>query len=651
MAALADMSDPALERGLENLMRLKAADGSFVGEYAGTLFLIPFYIATHHMLGEPVPEELRRGFIDYLTSQQQDDGGWGMDIESRSYVVSTVTNYVGLRLLGVPADDPRLVRARAFFLPRGGGLAASSWGKFLLTILGVYDYAGLNPLQPELWLLPESLPLHPSHYWVHCRIVYLPMSYMYGKRWTTPLTQTLREIRTEIYDQPYESIDWEKARHRIAPDDVYVKHAKALKLGFDALMVYEKRPSKRLREKALKFVLEHINAEDEASDFICAGPLNTLLNAIVCHIEEPGGWRVKRHLEQMPRYLWKAADGIKVKSYESSAIWDTAFAVQAISEANASERYREQLEGAQAFLADEQIIDEFPNREKFYREKRRGGWSFGSRAQGWPVSDCTGEALKALALMEPLGLSAKTVPLDLVRDAIDLILSLQNADGGFATYEPTRGPKWLELFNPSDFFAEIMIDYSYVECTSSSMQALALMRHRLPDRAQAIDKALARGVQYLRDTQRDDGSWEGFWGVCFTYGTWFAIEGLRVAGVDVDDPAIVKAAEFFKSKQRADGGWSETVEACRQRKYVEGPTSLTVQSAWAVLGLVAAGLAESDAVRRGCDYLRSKQLEDGSWAKENIAGITNRNCAIDYVSYWSIFPVWALGAAAKHHTL
>lgn len=135
------MTDPGLERGLENLMLLRTASGSFSGEYAGTLFLIPYYVGTYAILGVPVPADVRDGFI-----------------------VTSVTYYGAMRLLGISAEDPRLLRARAWFLPRGGGLAASSAGKFLLTLLGLHEYEGLNPLQPELWLLPEWVPLHPSHY-------------------------------------------------------------------------------------------------------------------------------------------------------------------------------------------------------------------------------------------------------------------------------------------------------------------------------------------------------------------------------------------------------------------------------------------------------------------------------------------------------
>ncbi len=639
--------DDVMALGLENLMRLRTGKGSFRAEYAGTLFLIPYYVGTYAILGEPMPPAMREGFIRYLTSQQHDDGGWGLDIESKSYVVSSVTNYVAMRLMGVAADDERLVRARRWFLPHGGGLAASSWGKFLLTILGLYEYDGLNPLLPELWLLPEWMPLHPSRYWVHCRMVYLPMSYLCGKRFVTPQSPLLRAIRDELYEQPYEQIDWKKARHRVAPTDSYAPYTRTLRLGFDAMQVYERGHSEKLRAKAMATVLDHIRVEDESSDFVCVGPLNKVLDAIVWHVEDPGCERVKKHVARMPEYVWFGDDGAKVKSYNSSEVWDTAFAVQAIVLSGQTAQYREALTGAQRFLEAEQILDDVPDAKRHYRDVRRGGWGFGTRDQGWPVSDCTGEALKAMVLLEPLKLPAKTVSRERMLEGIDLILAMQNPDGGFCTYERTRGPKWLELFNPSDFFAEIMVEYSYLECTSSSVQALALLRDRFPERHEAIDASIARAVAYWRREQRADGSWEGFWGVCFTYGTWFVLDGLRAAGVPFDDPAVVRAAEFLESKQRPDGGWSETIESSRQRRYVEAETSQTVQTSWAILGLLAAGRASSEAVRRGCANLRAKQRDDGSWEKEHVAGVTNRNCAIDYVSYWSIFPVWALAASTR----
>src|SRR6185436_8052777 len=163
--------------------------------------------------------------------------------------------------------------------------------------------------------------------------------------------------------------------------------------------------------------------------------------------------------------------------------------------------------------------------EKGYRHRSRGGWPFSTRAHGWPISDCTAEGLKASLQLEKVGLNQ--VPRPRLREAVEEILSLQNEDGGWATYELQRGPRWLEALNPSDVFSTIMVDVSYVECTSACVQALA---------------------------------------------AWCGTAGLIAAGARPDDPALRRAADYLEARQRPDGSWSETLESNRQRRWVDGKT-------------------------------------------------------------------------------
>jgi len=226
---------------------------------------------------------------------------------------------------------------------------------------------------------------------------------------------------------------------------------------------------------------------------------------------------------------------------------------------------------------------------------------------------------------------------------VELLLEMQNPDGGWATYERTRGPAWLERLNPSDCFADIMIDPSYVECTSAAVQALAAFRARYRGaRDGAIDAAIARGRTFLLEAQRDDGSWEGSWGICFTYGAWFGTWGLRAAGLAADDAALARAADFLLAKQLEDGGWGETPESCRARAYVHAEAGQAVMTSWALLALAAAGRGGSEPARRGLLFLSARQGADGSFPDEHIAGMFNRTCAIHYDNYLKIFPLWAM---------
>ena len=633
--------DP-IAAALAHLASSQDSSGSWKGDYGGPLFLLPMFIATARTVGYPIDAETRAGMESYLRVHQNDDGGWGLHVEGRSHVFTTALCYVALRFLDVAPEDHSLACARRFLTAHGGPSGSASWGKFVLALLGLYGWDGLHPVPPELWLLPESLPMHPSRLWCHSRMVYLPMAYLYGRRATVPIDERLSEIRSELYGgTPWDAIDWRAARDAVSPTDRYVPRSWLSSLSLRVLGVFERFVPRGVRGRALARVLEIIRAEDAATDFICLGPVNKLFNTLVWHFENPGGTELARHVARLPDYLWRAGDGVKMQGYNSSQLWDTAFAAQAMIACGGAETHRETLRNAHRFVEANQVISDVPDRERAYRDGSRGGWPFSTRAHGWPISDCTAEGLKAAMLLAPH--VDDPIPVERLQAAVDLLLSMQNRDGGWATYEKTRGPAWLERLNPSDCFADIMIDPSYVECTSACVQALAAFKARHPGaKDQAIDAAIVRGREYLLAAQRADGSWEGSWGICFTYGTWFGTCGLRAAGLAADHPALAAAARFLIAKQLPDGGWGETPESCRARAYVQAERGQAVMTSWAMLALAAAGQDGSEATQRGRTFLVARQQADGSFPAEHIAGMFNKTCAIHYDNYLKIFPLWAM---------
>lgn len=639
-------ADP-IGAALSHLDATQDSTGSWRGDYGGPMFLLPLFVAVARTVGHPLSSEERAGMGRYLRAHQRDDGGWGLHVEGHSHVFTTALSYVALRFLGVAADDPAAARALAFLNAQGGPRASASWGKFALAVLGLHGWEGLHPVPPELWLLPDSLPMHPSRLWCHARMVYLPMSWLYGRRASAPADALVEALRRELYPgEPFERIDWHAARDTCSPTDRYVPHSPLLQAVNHTLGAYERVRSRALRDRALAHVLDHLRAEDAATDYICIGPVNKLYNTLTWHFAAPGGPEVRRHLARLPDYLWHAPDGIKMQGYNSSELWDTAFAAQAALATGRVEECAPLLRQAHGFIESNQVLEDVPDHERWYRHRSRGGWPFSTRAHGWPISDCTAEGLKTSLLLEPI--VGDPIPAARLANAADVILSMQNDDGGWATYERTRGPRWLERLNPSDCFADIMIDYSYVECTSACVQALTAFRQRFPGvRAAEIDPAIERGRDWILAAQRPDGSWEGSWGICFTYGAWFGVWGLRAAGLGPSHPAIRRAAEFLMAHQLPDGGWGETAESCRTRTYVHAREGQAVMTSWAVLALLRAGRSRSEAVRRGVAYLHARQRADGTWPAEHIAGMFNKTCAIHYDNYLKVFPLWALALAER----
>ncbi len=627
----------AIDRALGNLARLQAEDGAWPGDYGGPMFLLPMYLALCHAVGR-LPDAARRAdMVRYFENVQHEDGSLGLHAEdARGSMFTTALWYVGLRILGQRSDAPRLARMRRWIQENGTPLGAASWGKFTLCLLGLYDWRGIHALPPELWLLPRSAPLHPGRFWCHCRQVYLPMAWLYGQRSAVPPDPLILDLRDELYGGRWATIDWPSQRDTAAANDVYRPPTAALGAANVAVDALGRVTPGALRRRALDEVFEHILYEDRVTGWLDIGPVNKVLNAFVHHFREPGGEYAQRSFAACDAYLWAGHDGTKMQGYNSSQLWDTAFALQAILAAGGGEG--RMLERAHGYLRDNQILEDVPEAERHYRHPSRGGWPFSNRQHGWPITDCTAEGLKCALALE--GRFEPAIPTGLLRDSVKLILSWQNEDGGWATYERQRGGAWLEALNPSQVFGDIMVDYSYVECTSACVQALVRAQSRF-GRDPEVASAIERGVGFLRGKQRAEGGFEGSWGVCFSYGSWFAVTGLRAAGVPGDDPAVARACAFLLERQHADGSWGEHGDSCREHAWIDAPGA-AVQTAWSLMSLVRAGHPSAEAQARAARWLAERQDADGSWPREPLVGVFNRTCLINYDNYRHYFPLWAL---------
>jgi squalene/oxidosqualene cyclase-like protein len=636
-------AERAIEAACAHLASTQTERGSWAGDYGGPMFLLPMYVAVARFAEHALAPERREAMTRSLRRAQNADGSVGVYEGGPGCVFTSSLAYAALRLLGVAAADPSAARLAAWVRAHGTPLAAASWGKFTLALVDLYDYEGLDPLTPELWLLPYALPIHPGRLWCHARQVYLPMAYLYGRRARRPADDLVRALRDELYGPGYARIDWRAARGTVAPEDAYRPATPWLRAANLALGAYERVAPKGLRERALDETFAQIAFEDEVTSFIRIGPVNAVLNTAVHAARAPGGEAVRRSFEALKQYLWHEPErGVSMQGYNSSELWDTAFAVQSVLAAPRREAARAMLARAHTYLRDNQILDDVPEPARHYRHRSRGGWPFSNRAHGWPITDCTAEAFKcAVALEREVD---RPVGEGLLADAVELLLSFQNDDGGWATYEKQRAGRWLEALNPSQVFGDIMVDTSFTECSSSVMQALAVARRRFPGRFDVrIDRAMKAGERFLRARQDPSGGWEGSWGVCFTYGTWFGVSGLLAAGASPGDPAIARACAFLRARQKADGSWGERPESCSERRYVEHAEGQVVMTSWALSTLVRARHPDRAAMARAARFLVERQRADGGWARESFAGVFNRTCMINYDNYRLYFPVWALG--------
>lgn len=629
---------------------LQEPDGNWAGDYGGPLFLIPGLTIASYVTGSPFEKPMQVLMKRNLWNHQNEDGGWGLHIEGHSTMFGTVMQYVTLRILGEDLSNPDLKRAQDWILSHGGAVQIPMWGKFYLSVLNVYEWAGNDSLLPELWKLPKWLPFHPGKYWCHNRMLYLPMSYCFGNKVKGAETELVKELRKELYTTGYDSINWKKARRQACEIDIFNPVSKWYTALSKIINGYEKIHSKRLRKSALKYVEDYIDHEDLHTRYINIGPVNQAMNSIcVWHKHGKDSEQFKGHLNRWKDYLWIAEDGAKMGGYNGSQLWDTSFAGQALLEADMESDFPEMAEKIYHFIDITQIDRDPLDHEKYCRDVTLGCWPFSTIDHAWAVTDCTSEGMKTALLYNDKAYIKKQNLIDLERlkPAVDWLLFMQNKDGGWASYEKKRAPQWIEALNPSMLFENIMTEVTYTECSSATMQGLKEFAKRHDYRREDIKKALDRGGKFLESKQYPDGSWYGCWGVCYTYGTWFGIEGLLATGHEdyqngTPSPKVQKACDFLLGKQRADGSWGESFESCVQHKYIEHADGQIINTAWALLALMKANHPDKTAIEKGIAFILSRQESNGDFPQEGISGVFNGNCMETYTSYRNVFPLWAV---------
>lgn len=458
------------------------------------------------------------------------------------------------------------------------------------------------------------------------------MSFIASKHFSFPLTPLTRQLREELYTQPYSSISFASHRNSISPQDNY--HPKSVLLGtINWALVNIWNPYLRttsLARRAEQWTYDLIHREDENTNYTNLGPVSAPMNMLACYIHDgEGSHSVKRHRDRMFDFLWMKNEGMLMNGTNGVQTWDTAFLIQAVVEAGLAEdsQWRPMLTKALEFLDDQQIREDCIQQEVCYRQKRKGAWAFSTREQGYTVSDCTSEALKSVVMLQHLPGFPALVSDDRLQDAIDTLLTMQNTSGGFASYEPTRGSEYMEYLNAAEVFGRIMVEYDYPECTTAVVTAFSTFSKYFPEyRKQDIAKSKAGALKYIRKAQRVDGSWYGSWGICFTYAGMFALESLASVGeIYVNSARVRKACEFFLDKQMDDGGWGESYRGCETGIYTEHTNSQVVQTCWALIGLMEAEYPNREPLEKAVRLVMSRQRPQGGWEQEAIEGVFNKS--------------------------
>ncbi len=637
-AGVSPDAGPALRSASARLLKLQDEDGAWEGEMVWCPMLTAQYVLLHHIMGRPLDPGRRRRVLRSFESTRLEGGLWSLHEYPPPNLFVTTLVYVAARLLGIERDDP-LVEPAGRFLQAEGVLGIPSWGKFWLALLNLYDWRGANAILPELWGLPRWIPLHPSNWYCHTRLIYMAMASIYPHRFQTPVTSTIASLREELFPQGFANVDFSAGRNRLRDADLYARPSAWLRAGYELARVFERFHHKRLRTRCMDALTLQIKWELQTTNHTSISPVSGFLNILALWLRDPNDADCRQALGQLDGWIWEDEErGARVTGARSSS-WDTGFSLQALATVPEFDEVQQALRQGAGFLCREQIGTSFEGFREAYRADPKGGWCFPGGWHGWPVSDCTAEAVLGI-----LAADRKAISETALSDAVQFMLRSQNRDGGFGSYEARRSTVGLEWLNPAEMFGDSMTEHSYVECTASCLAALAACKESCPhvtDRA--VPDAISRADAWLRRIQASDGSWRGVWGVQFIYGTFFGIRGLVAAGARPGDPALRLACEWLLDRQQKDGGWGEHHSGCLTGRYVAHNESQVIQTAWALIALLEAGDSNWAAISQGARFLLNTQDAEGAWPRQDMAGIFFRTALLDYVLYRQYFPLHALG--------
>jgi len=587
MTATAELTalDQAIDRGTRRLLELQRPDGVWVGELESNVTMTAQHLFWNHALGLRT-RELDRGIANELLARMRADGTWSIWFEGPADLSTSIEAYVALRMCGVDSGP----EAIAYIQREGGIPKARLFTKCFLAVLGHWPWQRMVPIPPELVLLPPSGPFSIYNFSCWARQTFVALS----------VAQSLRPVRHADID-----------------------------LSAIGAIPGRTRPPARpnaLRRRALRTAERWIRAHQEA-DGSWGGIQPPWVWGIIALAALGHGFEddtLRRAVEGWEGFMVRDGDRLRPEACQSP-VWDTGLAVLGLRACGVAADHP-QLRAAGAYLLGQEVTvkGDWSIRVP---DLAPGGWAFEYENDLYPDTDD--------AAVISLALRRLDIGDDAVRRGLDWLVGMQSRGGGWGAFDVDNQAMWLYKVPFCDFGK--VTDEPSADVTAHALETLG--------QEDGYDVAVERGLGWLLAEQEEDGSWFGRWGVNHLYGTGAALPALEACGVSSDHPAMRRAVAWLDSVQQEHGGFGEDVRsygdaAWRGRASFSTPS----QTAWALLGYVAAGNAEDGNALKAADYLCAVQRPDGDWDEDHFTGTGfPLDFMIRYHLYRISFPLLALG--------
>ena len=624
-----------IEKARAHLFSQQHKDGYWCGELEADTTLESDYIAIHTLLGTGNQNRMERA-VPEIIRHQNADGGWPIHAGGPSNISASVKAYLALKLMGYKTDDAVLERARKRILELGGATECNTFTKIYLCFLGQYDWEAVPAVPPEITLFPNWFWFNLYEISSWSRAILVPLSIAYAKK---PLKKIPAE---QCIDELF--VGGRRGKH------LHLKWASKMVSWRNFFLVLNRvvhfcerfhiRPLRYLAlKKGERWMLERFEKSDGLGA-IYPGVLNSIvaLRCLGYSTDDPQVIRALAEFEKLgieePAISDHSEPTFRMQPC-MSPVWDTAYAMFALGESGVTKDDPRMLKAADWILSKEVRTKgdwavKVPN-------VLPGGWYFEFNNEFYPDVDDSAMVLLGLDKVEN---PRERYQHDVCRRAIDWIFAMQCRNGGWASFDKDNTRMVFQHIPFADHNA--MLDPPTVDITGRVLEMLAAYG------VTKDDKRVKKAIKFILNEQEAEGSWFGRWGVNYIYGTMLVLRGLQAMGVDNHEPYVQQGAEWLRMVQNSDGGWGETCGSYDDATTRGIGPSTPSQTAWAVMGLLAAGDTRSESVQRGILYLLETQRPDGHWDEEQYTGTGfPRVFYLAYHLYRDYFPLIALSAYSR----
>jgi squalene-hopene/tetraprenyl-beta-curcumene cyclase len=632
--------ESAIVRSREFLLSRQQPEGYWCGEFEADSMLEADYIFLHTLLESGDPGRLQRAFAEMMRYQNE-DGSWSTYPGGPGDISLSVKCYSSAKLMGLKADDPRLARCREWVLAHGGVVECNTFTKMYLCALSEYDYDAVPAIPPEIVLFPKWFYFNIYEISSWSRSMLVPLAIMYAKKpfKRIPSEQGIDELYVGGRANSTLRLRWDRKR-LISWRNFFIILDRITHL-FEAVHI---RPLRTLALKqAEKWMLERLEMTDGLG-----GIFPAILNSIIAlrclgySEDDPQVIRARDEFEKL---------GIEEPANEAmpeptfrlqpcvSPVWDTAQAVFALGEAGLERNDKRMIKAVDWMLSKE--VRHKGDWAVKVPKTEPGGWYFEFNNEFYPDTDDTAQVLMALNKVDN---PREGYQYNVAQRAIEWLFAMQCRKGGWGSFDKDNTKMIFQYIPFADHNA--MLDPPTVDITGRILEMLASYGYTRGD------KHVEKAIKFILSEQEPDGSWFGRWGVNYIYGTFLALRGLDAISFDHNEPQIQQAAEWIRMVQNADGGWGESCNSYDDPNTRGVGVSTPSQTAWALMGLLAAGDDRSDSIAKGVRWLLERQQAEGSWDESMGEGKTRQSIMtgtgfprvfyMSYHLYRQYFPLMAL---------